>query len=332
MFKSLVVALSLVAASAFAADAPMTPKEARETTLDFAAKLEANYMNPAVGGAYAKALRKSVADGAYDSISDPQAYADKVSADALAVHYDGHLKLKYASQGDAKAGGGHGAGSIEPLGERKWFADGVAYAKWRIFTGDDESIAAAEAFMKDFRGARAVVFDMREHHGGGLDEMDVFFKRLFSKPTHLVTMKIRQDKGRDMAAAFDSAPFLKRVPSRDGMDTWEHWTSASQDAGAWRKAKVYVLTSNKTASAAEHFTLALKTTGRGIIVGEKTYGAGNFGETHPIGERFTAFIAVGQTVDPKTDDGWDGAGIVPDVATPADQALEKALELFSATG
>ena len=95
---------------------------------------------------------------------------------------------------------------------------------------------------------------------------------------------------------------------------------------------VYYLTSHITASAAEALALAFKRTHRAVLVGETTRGAGHFGGVIPIGKRFAAFIPVGRTYDPDTNWDWEGKGVAPDVAVPADQALDKALELARAAG
>ena len=44
-----------------------------------------------------------------------------------------------------------------------------------------------------------------------------------------------------------------------------------------------------------------------------------------MGEGYAAFIPVGRTFDPDTGQSWEGVGVQPDVAVPADQALAEAL-------
>ena len=98
------------------------------------------------------------------------------------------------------------------------------------------------------------------------------------------------------------------------------------DATPLRTAKVYLLVSNRTASAAEHFALALKTTGRATLIGEPTAGANHFGGGRPINEHFAVWMPVGRTYDIKTGKDWEGDGIAPDIAVDPKQALVLALE------
>ena len=93
-----------------------------------------------------------------------------------------------------------------------------------------------------------------------------------------------------------------------------------------RRAKVYVLVSNKTASAAEHFALALKSTGRATLIGEPTAGANHFGGGRPLSDHFAVWMPVGRTYDIRTGKDWEGAGIAPDIAVDPKQALIVALE------
>jgi len=88
---------------------------------------------------------------------------------------------------------------------------------------------------------------------------------------------------------------------------------------------VFVLASGRTGSAGEHFVLSLKRTHRATVIGETTYGAGNFGDTNKIAGGFSAFIPIGRTFDPDTGKGWDYVGVAPDVPVPAAEALTEAL-------
>ena len=324
-FRRFIAAFVLSLASLAAAASPaFDGAEARATVADLAAKLERGYLDPAIGARYAAALRSKADAGGYDQFRTPESFAEAVTQDLKAVHPDGHLELRLTSE--AVKAQGQTPPKIVPFDPPRWVAPGVALATWRLFMGENDSMAAARKMTEDFADARAVIFDMREHRGGVLDEQDVIFSRLFASPTHLVDMRIREQRGKEMAESFDATPTLRRQPAKDGVITWQHWTTPAAVQTAWAKVPVYVLTSHTTASAAEHFSLALKITGRATLVGEVTRGAGNFGGREPIGTRFTAFVAVGQTVDPQTGRGWDQVGVAPDIAVPASDALQRALD------
>ena len=93
---------------------------------------------------------------------------------------------------------------------------------------------------------------------------------------------------------------------------------------------VYVLTSRKTASAAEHLALAMKVSGRAMVVGETTRGAGHYGDAVELADGYSMFIPYGDTVDPKSGKGWEANGVTPDVAIPAKEALDHVLEKLGA--
>jgi C-terminal processing protease CtpA/Prc len=94
-----------------------------------------------------------------------------------------------------------------------------------------------------------------------------------------------------------------------------------------RKAKVLLVTSNATGSAAEHFSLAMKSSGRGTLIGEATAGANHFGGPVPITDDFAVWMPVGRTYDIRTGKDWEGDGVAPDIAVDPKLALVKALEL-----
>ena len=63
------------------------------------------------------------------------------------------------------------------------------------------------------------------------------------------------------------------------------------------------------------------------IVGEPSGGGAHpfvYRRVHP---HFVLFLAESRSVNPLTGANWQGTGVKPDVLVPADQALDKALEL-----
>jgi C-terminal processing protease CtpA/Prc len=64
-----------------------------------------------------------------------------------------------------------------------------------------------------------------------------------------------------------------------------------------------------------------------VIVGEPTGGGANPNRFFPVGNDLEVSISIGRTVNPVSGINWEGVGVQPDVAIPADQALDKVLAL-----
>ena len=120
-------------------------------------------------------------------------------------------------------------------------------------------------------------------------------------------------------------PQMRVVPADGDIVRSEHFVTPSASEKRLFGAKVYVLTSGFTGSAAEHFALAMKRTHRATLIGETTGGAGNYGGFRPLGDKFSVFVPIGRTFDPDTGKGWEGTGVAPDVEAPAERALVEAL-------
>jgi hypothetical protein len=324
-------------------DIAVTSEEARRTATELAGLLEENYVFPDVAKRYAATLRANAGSGAYDGLSSGRTLADRLTADLRAVSPDNHLRVRVGpppegggrrvvirggpapAEGQAPAPEIRRALPFDPIEESRWLAPGIAYIRFNIFPGDPDTVAAVDRFMKEHADAKAIIFDNRTHHGGGLAEMDAMFPYLFGKPTALVRMDTRLSVDRARGAPMGDAR-LRLVPTQAEVVSRDHYVEPSKAEKRLFGAKVFVLTSGATASAAEHMTLALKRTHRATIIGEPTAGAGNYGGPNPLDEgKFSVFIPVGRTYDPDTGNGWEGTGVAPDVPVPADRALYEAL-------
>ena len=314
----------------------------RGLAMDLAKRLESDFVYAEQGKRYASALRRNAARGDYDGLKGAE-LALKLSDDLQGVAPDGHLRVMFEGLGGGPrlvikrppdAAGG------PPLGDRKpvmmrvslppaiehagFIAPGIAFVRFNGFPSEPETIAAARKFMIDHADAKAIIFDLRTHMGGGLGEMDEIFPWLFSKPTHLVTMATRRSVDEAGGSPVAGVPTLRTVPGDPDYVTREHWVTP----GASRQldnAKVFVLTSGFSASAAEHFVLALKQTGRATVIGRKTAGANHFGGDQDLGGGFSVFLPVGRAFDPTTGKDWAGVGVAPDIDVAPGKALIMAL-------
>ena len=90
---------------------------------------------------------------------------------------------------------------------------------------------------------------------------------------------------------------------------------------------LYILVSSKTFSTGEMFAYGLQKAGRAKIVGEPSAGAAHGTDTIDIGHNITMVLPVNRLAHAKTKANWQGTGVIPDVPTPADKALDVAKDL-----
>jgi hypothetical protein len=305
------------------------PKLTRETirqTVEAAAKLIAeNYVLPEKGREMAVALRERLGAGRYDAAADPGTLAGLVTQDLLAVSNDLHLALTTETGGFAaprppSAGATPPSGPIRPSLQPNGFgayyhhgflrldrlAGNIGYLELALFNGPEAAGAkrALEAAMNFLSGMDAVIIDLRYNGGGRGDMADLISSHFFKpEPVHLLTNVARRDGG-DMKM--------------------ESWTLRDIPGPRMPDKDLYVLISNATGSAAEHFVFGLKGQGRAVLVGERTAGAGFNVAFIPIDANFVLKVSIGRTFDPRTNQDWEKTGVAPDVEVLEEKALETA--------
>lgn len=326
--------LAQAPAAAPAAAQPSKPAfdkaDAEKAITDLANALEENFVFPEAGTKYAAMLRANLAAGKYSRFADAPAFAERVTADLQAVHKDGHLRLRVApaeqrGQAQAPNGGPADANDVKKAG---WLAPGIAYIDFDGFPGNETTLTEVRKFLRTHTGAKTLIIDARRNGGGGLAEMNLIFEQIFAEPTALVNMDIRTAVEEKYGSPFDPKDrLLKRIPGPNSINRRKHIVTPAAEQSELKNAKVYLLTSKRTFSAAEHLSLSLKRTKRATLVGETTGGGAHFGGMAPMGDGYAAFIPVGRTFDPDTGQSWEGVGVQPDVAVTADKALDEALRL-----
>jgi C-terminal processing protease CtpA/Prc len=269
-------------------------------------------------------LRSNIAAGRYDKGSRIQ-LAERLTEDLQAVEKDGHLHVALREpERERGGGGGEFSRFPPPIQSAKEIAPGIAYIRFSVFSGSEEEVAAVRKFMAEHSKAKTIIFDLRNHHGGGLAEMDVIFPYLFAEKTPLVVLEIPRQTFDRHGSPFGDAPTLEMAKDERFVRTTHY--AIPNDTSSLRSADVVLLTSNVTGSAAEHFSLAFKTTGRATLIGEATAGANHFGGPSALNDNFMVWMPVGRTYDIKTGKDWEGTGVAPDLAADPKEALVVALQ------
>lgn len=346
VLRSVLVAAMLGGAVGACADerpaAPETPVatpdvSGREVAMRLADMIERRYVYPEIGKDYAQLLRGNADAGEYDALSGKR-LADRLRADLQALHPDAHLAVvpdPHAEAGPAAAGeppegeASPGLAFVKRIAPDmeppRWLVPDIAFVRYNLFPSGPQDIEATARFLDEYGQAKAIVFDLRAHRGGDLGEIDAIFARLVTEPTRLLTMATRKSLVEIMGMPPTDNPRMRLVEGDPEFISLEHW--ALPEEGKPRiKARIYLLTSGRTGSAAEHFALAIKVSGLGTVVGAPTMGANHFGGLEPVAGGLAGFIPVGRTFDPATGRDWEGTGVAPDIAVAAEDALFAVLE------
>jgi hypothetical protein len=308
------------------ADLPLGPGEGRAVAGKLAAELVKLFVVPENAVDYAAMLRANAAAGRYDE-GTRSALADLLTDDLQAVHKDGHLHVELARPEGEDAGPAGGAPAKRPpmIQSARTIAPGIGYIRFTAFTGRDDELAGVRKWLAENAKDKVLIFDLRNHHGGGLAEQDAIFSYLFATKTPLVKMSIAKALAEDGGFPFSSGKTLAIETEGDRLVA-THSAMPGADTPL-RKAKVYLLVSNKSVSAAEHFALAMKSTGRATLIGEATGGANHFGGPRELNDHFAVWMPIGRTYDIKTGKDWEADGVQPDIEVDPKLALVKALEL-----
>ncbi|HEX4459590.1 MAG TPA: S41 family peptidase, partial [Polyangia bacterium] len=183
-------------------------------------------------------------------------------------------------------------------------ASNIGYVKLDGFADARVCAATATAAMGFLAYADAIIFDLRDNHGGDPYQVAHLASYLFETRTHLNDLFDRR---------------LKR--------TTQFWTKPDVPGRKLAGKPVFVLTSKHTFSAAEEFTYDLQNLKRATIVGETTGGGAHPVAMRRIDDHFAIGVPYERPVNPVTKTDWEGKGVVPDVKVPADQALATAQQL-----
>jgi hypothetical protein len=182
--------------------------------------------------------------------------------------------------------------------EARRLAGNIGYLDFRLFP--DTSVAAETAIgaMSFLSNTDALIFDLRQNRGGTASMIQLLLSYIFDGPTLVNTFYERTDE--------------KYVQS---------WTMPYVPGKKMVEVPVYVLISSGTGSAAEEFAYDIQQLKRGTLVGQTSAGAGHTVSMITLDDGYVVHVPSGRPINPVSGTGWEGVGVIPDIETPAEDAL-----------
>jgi hypothetical protein len=167
----------------------------------------------------------------------------------------------------------------------------IGYVKLSWFADPASCAPVAEAVMARLSETDAVIFDLRDTRGGYPEMVRLMAGWLFDHPVSWYNPR-----------ATSPAQQVTQTPA---------------DGAGLTRQPIFVLTSSRTFSGAEHFAYNLQSLKRAVIIGERTSGASHAG---PRG-------APGPIAASEPTPVWEGTGVLPDIQVNSDDALRTAENL-----
>jgi hypothetical protein len=294
----------------------------RQKTIDaISERLTEYYVYPDVAANMIQAVRDHQKHGDYTSIVDGNEFADALLRDLRAVSQDRHLFVGYEPFIlPTHSGSSDEPRQPSPADEARFrtmlehdncsfskveiLNHNIGYIKFGAFPDPNLCGPTVVAAMNFVAHTDALIFDLRENHGGDPSMVDFMVSYLFREPTHINDLTNRHDN-----------------------ETHQYWTLPWIPGPRFIDQPVYVLTSHETFSGGEEFTFDLKTQKRATIVGETTGGGAHPVRGMPAGDHFTIGVPFGRPINPVTKGDWEGKGVEPDVKVSAADALTTAEKL-----
>lgn len=312
---SAVVLGALWSLSALAADdTALSASDRAAIVQTLAAKINANYIDPARAEQVGSAIIRKNAEGGYAAAASATAFGAALKKDLRELSGDMHFsagryegfrepsgteeppsRAKIDEWRNAVARRGYDIEKIERL------PGNVGYIELRRFAGVEFVGPAYTAAMSLLAGTDALILDLRRNGGG-------------SPATVAYLMSHFLPAG--------DAHHLADIYDRPADTTRQIWTVPTF---AQRYDKpVYVLISARTGSAAEDCAYNFQVLKRGTLVGETSIGASNPVSWFSLGHDIAVSIPTARMINFTTKTNWEHVGVKPDVAVPAAQALQVA--------
>ena len=278
------------------ASAQLTPEDHAAVVARINMLLHERYVFPDVAAAMGTHLQQRLRSSAYAAITDRGEFARTLTDDLRSVSKDKHLGVRVKGQQVAGPTPRRPSG---PVVTKRVLDGNIGYIGLTLVQPPDRMGDDLRAAMRTVKDADALILDLRDNGGGSPDGVSLIAGYLIPERT-----------------------LLARIYSRPTNDTTYMWSSVVD--GPHFTRDVYILTNTGTFSAAEAVAYHLKHLGRARIVGEPSGGGAHRISSDDLPANLFITVPFTRPLNAVSGGDWEGTGVMPDVAVPAERALDVA--------
>lgn len=297
------------------AETKIDAAEQKEVVTNISDILGKNYVFPEVAKKMGAHIQKKLKKGKYSLITSPQVFANQLAADLREISKDKHIRVVFApeivkqmrkaeeNKDDTeivKERIKRGRKSNFGFKEVKILDGNIGYLNFTQFAPAWYAGNTAVAAMNFLANCDALIIDMRQNGGGDPGMIQLVTSYLY--------------KG-------DDGIHLNNFYWRPGDKNTQTWTLPHVPGNRMPDIDVYVLTSQRTFSAAEEFSYNLKNLKRATLIGETTGGGAHPGGPRVVNDHFIINVPSGRAINPITNTNWEGKGVTPHIEVSQEKAL-----------
>ena len=274
--------------------------------------LKKHYIDPNIARTMTEALLAHEKNGDDDTVTNGRALAGLLTRQMRDVSHDMHLEVVYSQSPLPDLLTEPSPEDLERYRKAleqenctfkkvETLPHNIGYLKLNAFPDPSICQATARAAMASLNQVDAIIFDLRDNHGGEPAMVALMAAYLFDHPEYWYNPRENT--------------------------TEQSWTLSPVPGNRLADKPAYVLTSARTFSGAEQFCYDLKMLKRATLVGETTGGAAHAGVFHRIDDHFGMGITEVRAINPYSKTDWAETGVEPDVKVKAADALATAEKL-----
>lgn len=278
-----------------------------------------HYIDPQKGELIAEKLTSLFDSGKFKKFYDRNEFVDQLSITLRDIGNDRHLEIVdrkmleqenpkkevvkevYVSKVKSKVENGIGRLELTKFDVPSDLIDGKAIALLEVNSALNQ--------LKE-SNPKAIVIDLRENTGGS-QYMMAHIASHFLPPDLELGCNVYRD---------EILPEEKRSFTTDPVKT--HSENELSIEKRMLTQPIYILTSNRTLSAAEALTYHLKEHRQAIVIGEQTGGGAHISKLFDLGPDFYLGISFGDYALKSGEPNWEAKGIIPDIQVNVEKAEE----------